>query len=134
VQIPPEAFIKMKKEMIIIFVLFLLAGCSSGFPDVVTGDFREPLAPCRDTDGGANFYVPGQAIDYYLIRTDYCLWPKTLVEAVCTNFQMSEFITHECEEKCELGACVTERYKSEFVFPGYYEKRGSQNIYSVSIE
>ena len=125
----------MKKELILVLFLLILAGCATqSSPDVVTGDFREPLAPCRDTDGGANYYVPGQAIDYYLIRTDYCLWPKTLVEAVCANFQMSGFITHECEEKCELGACVTEKYKSEFVFPGYYEKRGPQNIYQVSIE
>ena len=100
----------------------------------MTGNFREPLAPCRDTDGGANFFTAGKAMDYYLVRTDYCVGPKTLFEAVCANFQMSGFIMHECEEKCVLGTCVTERYKSEFVFPRDYEKRGSQNIYQVSIQ
>ena len=118
----------------IIFVLLLLVGCSSKFPEVMTGQFREPLAPCRDTDGGANYFTAGKALDYYLIRTDYCVGPKTLFEAVCANFQMSAFIMHECEEKCVLGACVIERYKSEFVFPSDYEKRGPQNIYQVSIE
>lgn len=95
----------MKKEMTAIILLLVLASCAPEFPEVMTGEFREPLAPCRDTDGGANFNTAGKAIDYYLIHNDYCIDGKTLYEGVCATFQQSAYIVHECENRCVINRC-----------------------------
>jgi hypothetical protein len=96
----------MKKEMILLLALFLLAGCS---PEM-TGGFNEPIAPCRDTDGGANFYRYGKAIDYYLIHNDYCAG-DILFEGVCATFHQSGYIMHECENGCLNGVCKQKNIK-----------------------
>ncbi len=95
----------MKKASVIILLAFFLISCSSEFPEALTGQFREPLAPCRDSDGGANFETYGRAIDYYWIRYDYCATDDVLFEAVCANFQQSAYLIHECENGCLNGVC-----------------------------
>ena len=101
----------MKKELILVLVLLLLVSCSSEFPEVVTGGFNEPIAPCRDTDGGANFDVYGRAIDYYWVRHDYCATNDVLYEAVCATFQQSAYFTYECENGCLNGVCKQKNIK-----------------------
>ncbi|MBD3304374.1 hypothetical protein GF343_04465 [Candidatus Woesearchaeota archaeon] len=90
----------MKKELMLILCLLVLTSCSSQ----MTGGFNEPIAPCRDTDGGANFYRHGKAIDYYMIHNDYCAG-NTLFEGVCATFQRSGYVIHECENGCQKGVC-----------------------------
>ncbi|MBW3004916.1 hypothetical protein KY310_03720 [Candidatus Woesearchaeota archaeon] len=99
----------MKKSLVIL-LFFLLVSCSPEFPEVMTGGFREPLAPCRDTDGGAVFDVYGRAIDYYVIRYDHC-GGDVLYEAVCANFQQSAYLVHECENGCLNGVCKQKSIK-----------------------
>ncbi|MBW2973674.1 hypothetical protein KY346_04740 [Candidatus Woesearchaeota archaeon] len=97
----------MKKELILlILVLVVLVGCSQKFPADVTGEAGQPLAPCRDTDGGAKFYTYGEAKDYYTTRSDYCVDDKMLYEGVCATFQWSGYVPHMCEHGCMNGKCV----------------------------
>jgi len=91
----------MKKTMVIILLAIFLVSCNSQ----ITGEFRKPLAPCRDTDGN-DFYRYGKSIDYYNIRYDYCLDDFTLYEAVCLNFQNGGYIEHICEKGCINGVCL----------------------------
>ena len=65
----------------------------------------EVIAPCMDSDGGANFDTPGVAQDYYFKKYDYCLDEDILYEGVCGTVQKAGYITHICENGCYRGAC-----------------------------
>ena len=93
----------MKKEVIIVILALLCIGCTTKFPEAVTGQFRDPIAPCFDS--GHNVYTAGWARDYYLIYYDYCLDEKILYEAVCINVQMAGHAPYSCEKGCFNRAC-----------------------------
>jgi hypothetical protein len=93
---------KMKKELIVLLLIVSLTACA---PRMTGQSMGEVIAPCTDSDGGANFEVPGVAQDYYVKNHDYCLGDSILYEGVCGTVQRAGYILHVCEDRCFRGAC-----------------------------